>query len=187
MKFLIAGLGNVGSEYEGTRHNAGFEVLDELARSSGTLFINERYAFMARMRHRGKQFILIKPTTYMNLSGQAVRYWLQKEDIAIENLLVVTDDIALPFGKLRMKVRGSDGGHNGLRNIGEVLETEAYARLRIGVGSDFARGRQVDYVLGPWNEDEKKALPEILKKAVDAVLSFGIAGAERTMNVVNIR
>ena len=164
MKYLVVGLGNIGAEYADTRHNIGFKVLDCLAEQSNIAF-----------------------TTYMNLSGKAVRYWMEAEKIAPENLLVVVDDIALPFGTLRMRPKGSAGGHNGLKNITELLGTEAYARLRFGIGGDFARGHQVDYVLGSWSDEERKALPERLKVFAEAVLSFATIGAERTMNLYNKR
>lgn len=187
MKFLIAGLGNIGAEYAETRHNIGFKVLDALSGASNLVFSSDRYADVCEMKHKGKTFILIKPTTYMNLSGNAVRYWLQKEKIDPANLLVVTDDIALPFGKLRMRASGSDGGHNGLKNITEILGHQNYARLRFGVGAEFSRGKQVDYVLGEWNEEERKLLAERIDAAAQAVLSFAHIGVARTMNVVNTR
>jgi len=187
MKFLIAGLGNIGSEYAFTRHNIGFKVLDALAEASGTSFLSGRYAHHTTIKHKGKSFILIKPTTFMNLSGNAVRYWLQHEKIEIENLLVVTDDIALPFGKLRMRASGSDGGHNGLKHIHEILGTIQYARLRFGVGNEFSKGNQVDYVLSEWNADEQKLLPEKIELASRAVLSFGVAGIARAMNEFNTK
>ena len=148
MKYLIVGLGNIGAEYAGTRHNIGFKVLDALAEASNAVFTTARYGDVAELKHKGRTLILLKPSTYMNLSGKAVRYWMEAEKIAPENLLVVSDDIALPFGTLRMRPRGSAGGHNGLKNIAELLGTEDYARMRFGVGGDFPRGHQVDYVLG---------------------------------------
>lgn len=185
MKYLIAGLGNIGSEYEGTRHNVGFDVVDELARETGATFTSEGHALVARVRHKGRTLVLIKPTTYMNLSGKAVRYWLQKESIPRENLMVLVDDLNLPFGKLRMRGKGSDGGHNGLKHIDQLLGTQDYARLRIGIGAEFSQGRQVNYVLGKWNAEESQALPELLKRAVEAVRSFASIGLARTMNTVN--
>lgn len=185
MKFLIAGLGNIGAEYAGTRHNIGFDVLEEMIGSSGASFRSDRYADVAELRVKGRTFVLIKPTTYMNLSGKAVRYWLDHEKIPIDRLLVVTDDLALPFGKIRIRAKGSDGGHNGLKSIAELLGTEAYARLRFGIAGDFHRGAQVDYVLGKWSDEEKTGLPERLKKASEACLSFGLAGIQTTMNQFN--
>lgn len=187
MKFLIAGLGNIGSEYAFTRHNIGFLVLDALAEASGTSFLSGRYANQTSIRHKGKTFVLIKPTTFMNLSGNAVRYWMQQENIPIENLLVVTDDLALPFGKLRLRASGSDGGHNGLKHIQEILGSQQYARLRFGVGNEFLKGKQVDYVLGTWGEEEQKTLTERIELATKAVLSFGTAGVSRTMTEFNSR
>ena len=185
MKYLIVGLGNIGSEYAETRHNIGFKVLDALAEASNTVFTSSRYGAVAEMRHKGRTLVMLKPSTYMNLSGKAVRYWLEQERIPRENLLVVSDDIALPFGALRMRPKGSAGGHNGLKNIAELLGSEEYARMRFGVGGDFARGHQVDYVLGEWTDEERKALPERLKIFGEAILSFATIGCERTMTLYN--
>ena len=185
MKYLIVGLGNIGAEYAVTRHNIGFKVLDALAEASNAVFTTARYGDVAELKHKGRTLILLKPSTYMNLSGKAVRYWMEAEKIAPENLLVVSDDIALPFGTLRMRPRGSAGWHNGLKNIAELLGTEDYARMRFGVGGDFPRGHQVDYVLGEWSDEERKALPERLKVFGDAILSFTTIGLERTMNFFN--
>ncbi len=185
MKYLIVGLGNIGAEYAGTRHNVGFKVLDALAEASNTVFTSARYGAVAELRHKGRTLVLLKPSTYMNLSGKAVRYWLKQEKIPRENLLVVSDDIALPFGTLRMRPKGSAGGHNGLKNIAELLGSEEYARMRFGVGGDFARGHQVDYVLGEWTEAEREALPDRLKVFGEAILSFAAIGCERTMNLYN--
>ncbi len=185
MKYLIAGLGNIGAEYAETRHNIGFKVLDALAGASNTLFTTGRYGDVAELKHKGRTLLLLKPSTYMNLSGKAVRYWMEAERIAPENLLVISDDIALPFGTLRLRAKGSAGGHNGLKNIAELLGTEDFARMRFGVGGDFPRGHQVDYVLGEWTEDERAALPERLKTFGDAVLSFATIGLARTMNEYN--
>jgi PTH1 family peptidyl-tRNA hydrolase len=185
MKFLIAGLGNIGDEYANTRHNIGFIVLDALAGASNTFFKTDRLASVAEIKFKGRTFVLIKPSTYMNLSGKAVNYWLQAEKIPAENLLVVTDDIALPFGKLRMKGKGSDGGHNGLKSIQETLGTTDYARLRFGIGSEFSKGRQVEYVLGEWSEEERKALPERINLAADMIKSFGAIGLQLTMTNYN--
>ncbi len=185
MKYLIAGLGNIGAEYAETRHNIGFKVLDALAGASNTLFTTGRYGDVATLRHKGHSLLLLKPSTYMNLSGKAVRYWMEAERIDLENLLVISDDIALPFGTLRLRAKGSAGGHNGLKNIAELLGTEDFARMRFGIGGNFPRGHQVDYVLGEWTEDERAALPERLKLFGDAVLSFATIGLARTMNEYN--
>ena len=185
MKYLIVGLGNIGAEYANTRHNIGFKVLDALAEESGASFTAERYGSVARIRHKGRTLVLLKPSTYMNLSGKAVRYWMDAEKVGIENVLVVVDDIALPFGTLRMRPKGSDGGHNGLKNITQMLGREDYARIRFGIGGDFARGHQVDYVLGEWTDDERKMMPERLKTFGSAVLSFAAIGAQQTQNLFN--
>lgn len=185
MKFLIAGLGNIGPEYAFTRHNAGFMVLDRLAAQQGFSFSMTRLAYTAKWSFKGKQLFFIKPTTYMNLSGRAVSYYLKQENIPVENFLVVTDDKDLPFGKLRLKPKGSPGGHNGLRNIDEVLGTQEYARLRFGIGNNFSKGRQVDFVLGQFPEDELAELTQFLDRAGDAVLSFCTLGIQNTMNNFN--
>ena len=185
MKYLIVGLGNIGAEYADTRHNIGFRVLDALAGASNTVFSTGRYGDVAELRHKGRTLLLLKPSTYMNLSGKAVRYWMEAERIAPENLLVISDDIALPFGTLRLRQKGSAGGHNGLKNIAELLGTEEFARMRFGVGGDFPKGHQVDYVLGDWTDEERAALPERLKIFGDAILSFATIGLERTMNFFN--
>ncbi len=192
MKYLIAGLGNIGEEYSWTRHNIGFEVADALAQSlkkdddSGIkLFSTDKLVTINHSRFKGKQIVIIKPTTYMNLSGKAVNYWLQAEKIPLENLLVVADDLALPFGALRLKKKGSDGGHNGLNDIATVLNTTDYNRLRFGVGSDFAKGKQVDYVLGKWPTSEKDSLTERIEKAVEMIKSFVATGVDRTMSAFN--
>ena len=185
MKYLIVGLGNIGAEYADTRHNAGFDVLDALAGASNISFAAARYGAVAELKYKGRTLVLLKPSTYMNLSGKAVRYWMDAEKIAPENLLVISDDIALPFGTLRMRTKGSSGGHNGLKNISELLGREDYARIRFGIGGNFARGQQIDYVLGTWTDEERKLLPERLKVFGDAVLSFAAIGAERTMNLLN--
>lgn len=181
MKFLIVGLGNPGKEYEETRHNIGFKVVDEIARELGATFVLDKAAFRAEVKYKGRILILIKPITYMNLSGKAVNYWLQTEKIDLKNLLVITDDIALPFGKLRLKGKGSDGGHNGLKDIQAVLKTEVYARLRFGVGNDFSKGRQADYVLGEWGKEEQLSLPERIQTAAEFIKSFSFVGLEMTM------
>jgi peptidyl-tRNA hydrolase, PTH1 family len=185
VKYLIAGLGNIGQEYAGTRHNIGFEVLDVLARASSLIFRQDRYAVVTEYKFKGRTFILIKPTTYMNLSGKAVQYWLQAEKISVSNLLVITDDIALPFGTIRIKPKGSDGGHNGLSHIQQTLQTAEYGRLRFGVGNDFPKGRQAEYVLGKWSSDEQKLLPERLEKCAEAVKAFGTIGLAFAMNQFN--
>ena len=185
MKYLIVGLGNIGAEYAETRHNIGFKVVDAVAKEAGVTFASSRYGAVAEVKYKGRTFLLLKPSTYMNLSGKAVSYWLKTEKIPLENLFVVVDDIALPFGTIRIRAKGSDGGHNGLKNIAELLQSQQYARLRFGIGGDFPRGFQVDYVLGTWTDEEQKALPERIEVARQVVLSFGTAGLERTMNTFN--
>lgn len=184
-KYLIVGLGNVGSEYEGTRHNAGFMVVDELASAAEAKWSLERHAYRAEIKVKGRQVTLIKPTTYMNLSGKAVRYWMQAEKIPLENVLVVVDDIALEVGTLRMKKQGSNGGHNGLANIEAALGTQNYCRLRIGVGNHFGRGHQIDYVLGKFTEEEMATLDPRIKDAAEMVRCFCTQGADRAMNMYN--
>ncbi len=185
MKYLIAGLGNIGAEYAETRHNIGFMILDHIAKDKSFDFESSRHAFHAELKYRSHSIHFIKPTTYMNLSGKAIRYWLNEKNIPIENLLVITDDIALPFGKNRLKPRGSHGGHNGLRNIEELLETREFSRLRIGVGDNFAKGQQVSYVLDSFSKEEEKELPFIIQKASETVFSMVDIGMERTMNFFN--
>lgn len=185
MKFLIVGLGNIGAEYSHTRHNIGFDVVDLLAARHGGMFATDKLAAVCTVRIKGKPFVLVKPSTYMNLSGKAVNYWMQKEKIEKENLLVITDDLALPLGKLRLRAKGSDGGHNGLKNIQEILGTTDYPRLRFGIGNAFAKGQQVDFVLGKWESEETELLKTTMEKAADAVTSFGLAGMARTMNQYN--
>ena len=185
MKYLIVGLGNIGPDYENTRHNIGFMVLDAFAKASNIVFQDKRYGFVAETRLKNKSLVLLKPSTFMNLSGNAVRYWLQKEKIEAENLLVVVDDLALPFGMLRLKSKGSDAGHNGLKHIQQTIGTQQYARLRFGIGNDFARGAQVDYVLDEFSDEEKEVLPERMKTAVDIIRSFCLAGVDVTMNQYN--
>ncbi len=186
-KYLIAGLGNPGAEYAGTRHNIGFGVVDFIAQQHECNFVSSRYAHVSEWRHRGKPVLLIKPTTYMNLSGKAVQYWMQAEKISPENILIITDDISLPFATLRLRAKGSDGGHNGLKSIAECLGHTQFARLRFGVGNDFPKGRQADYVLGKWTTEELTAIPEKLKLAEDIVKSFIGHGITRTMNDFNKR
>jgi len=186
MKQLIVGLGNIGDEYSDTRHNIGFMILDAFAEASNVVFdVNKRYGAVAEFRLKNQQPVLLKPYTYMNLSGNAVRYWMQKEKIELENLLIVVDDLALPFGVLRLKTKGSDAGHNGLKHIQEVLGTTNYNRLRFGIGNNFPQGRQIDFVLESFTEEEKKNLPERIDKAVEIIRSFVLAGAEITMNLHN--
>jgi len=185
MKYLIVGLGNIGNEYHNTRHNIGFTILDAFAEASNVFFADNRYGATAEVKLKGRTLVLLKPATFMNLSGNALRYWMQKENIAIENVLVIVDDIALPFGTLRLKPKGSDAGHNGLKNIQEVLGHSDYARLRFGVGSNFAKGRQVEYVLGKWNDDEAAKLPERAEKCAEIIKSFCLAGMQLTMTQYN--
>ncbi len=184
-KYLIAGLGNIGAEYVETRHNVGFMVLDFLAEESGTLFNIDRLGYIAELSYRGSKLLLLKPSTYMNLSGKAVDYWVKKENIPIENLLVICDDLAIPFGSVRMRRKGSSGGHNGLENINQVLGTSNYSRIRVGIGNDFQRGCQIDYVLGKIVGEEKAKLPAILKRAAQGVKDFTFMGADRAMNICN--
>ncbi|MFM9837015.1 MAG: aminoacyl-tRNA hydrolase [Cyclobacteriaceae bacterium] len=185
MKYLIAGLGNIGPEYELTRHNIGFLTLDRIADNHKINFITNRMADKAELKYKGKQIHLIKPNTFMNLSGKAIAYWLQDLKIPKENLLVLVDDLALPFGSLRMRTKGSAAGHNGLKNIELLLGGQDYSRLRMGVGNDFAKGQQVDFVLSNFSQDEFKELPAMMDKAAEMVLSFCTIGAERTMNFFN--
>lgn len=181
MKYLIVGLGNIGAEYAGTRHNIGFRVADALAEARGLEFSTERYGDVARGRLKNKQIVILKPSTYMNLSGNAVRYWKEKEGIEPQNILVIVDDIALPFGAIRMKPSGSDAGHNGLKNIAQMLGTQAYPRLRFGIGDNYPRGCQIDYVLGQFTPEEREALPARVEVAVDAVQTFVLAGLQHAM------
>lgn len=185
MKYLIVGLGNIGSTYENTRHNIGFKALDVFAKASNVSFSTERYGDTATVKFKGRTLILLKPSTYMNLSGKAVNYWLQQEKIKLENLLIITDDIALPFGKFRLKGKGSDGGHNGLKSIQEILGTTQYARLRFGIGSEFSQGKQVDYVLGEWSNEETSALIERLEMCTKIIQAFVTIGINRTMSDFN--
>lgn len=185
-KYLIVGLGNIGPDYHETRHNIGFMVLDALVRESGVPpFVDKRYGSVTNFSIKGRQIFLLKPSTFMNLSGMAVRYWMQQEKIDLENVLVVVDDLAIPFGELRLKSKGSDAGHNGLKNIAEILGTQNYARLRFGIGNDFPRGGQVDYVLSRFSEEEVTKIGERLKVAGDMIKSFCLAGVNITMNQFN--
>ena len=186
MKYLIVGLGNIGDEYQGTRHNIGFMVLDALAKASNIVFdVNRRYGAMATMSLKGQQLVLIKPSTYMNLSGNAVRYWMQQEKVPLERVLIIVDDLSLPFGALRLKPRGSDGGHNGLKHIAATLGTQDYARLRFGIGNEFARGGQIDFVLGEIEGEDLEKLPARIALACDAIRAFCLSGLEYTMNHFN--
>lgn len=187
MKYLVLGLGNIGPEYAYTRHNIGFMVADYLAQKHEARFEINRHAFVTEIKHKGKTFVLVKPTTYMNLSGKAAAHYLTSLKLEKEQMLVVTDDLALPYGKLRLKSKGSAGGHNGLKSIQETLGTDEYARLRFGVDANFPKGRQVDYVLNPFSADEQIDLPLRIEKAAEAVLAFGTLGIERAMNVVNVK
>ena len=185
MKYLIIGLGNIGYEYQNTRHNIGFKILDALAEASNISFSTERYGDIAKFRLKNKQLILLKPSTYMNLSGNAVRYWKDKENIDLSHILVLVDDIALPFGAIRIKGQGSDAGHNGLKNIAEMIGTTAYPRLRFGIGNDFPKGCQIGYVLGNFNLEESQKLPSRLEIAADAIKTFCLAGIQAAMNTYN--
>jgi PTH1 family peptidyl-tRNA hydrolase len=185
MKYLIAGLGNIGDEYADTRHNIGFVVADAFAFDRKVKFETGRYALVARASLKGRSFVIIKPSTYMNLSGKAVRYWMTKEDILPENILVIVDDLALPLGSLRLRKKGSDGGHNGLISINEEIGTKEFARLRIGIGDNFSKGRQVDYVLSRWTKQEESVLLPKIATAVDIIKNFALVGIDRTMNLFN--
>ncbi|AVI50384.1 aminoacyl-tRNA hydrolase [Pukyongia salina] len=184
-KFLIAGLGNIGAQYKNTRHNVGFQILDRLAEEESLSWETVKLGDVTTYKKKGRTFILLKPSTYMNLSGKAVKYWLEKEKIPLQNLLVITDDLNLPFGTLRIKIKGSDGGHNGLHDIQNVLQTTKYNRFRFGISDDFSKGRQVDYVLGEWTEEESAKLGERFKKSREVIESFGLAGINITMNTFN--
>ncbi len=184
-KFLIVGLGNIGSEYVNTRHNIGFKVLDYLANEENLEFKSVKLGSLAEFKIKGRTVFLLKPNTYMNLSGKAVNYWLEKEKISIENSLIITDDLNLPFGTIRIKKKGSDGGHNGLKNIQQVLNTTEYPRFRFGISDTFKKGQQVNYVLGEWDEDEKEKLSERLKTSSEIIKSFVLAGLNNTMNSFN--
>jgi PTH1 family peptidyl-tRNA hydrolase len=184
-KFLIVGLGNIGEKYENTRHNIGFKVLDYFAKQKALTFETQKLGDLTTYKLKGRTFILLKPNTYMNLSGKAVLYWLTKEKIPLENLLVITDDLNLPFGSIRLKTKGSDGGHNGLKDIQEKLNTTKYNRFRFGISDAFSKGRQVDYVLGEWTQEESDKLPERLEKSVELIKSFVLAGVNNTMNTFN--
>jgi len=184
-KFLIVGLGNIGEKYNNTRHNIGFEILDKIAAKEEISFTTDKLGSIASFRFKGRTFILLKPSTFMNLSGKAVKYWLTKEKIPLENLLIICDDLNLSFGAIRVKAKGSDGGHNGLKDINAALQTQKYARFRFGVGSEFSKGRQSDFVLGEWNTEEKEQLVERLETGCKLIKSFGTAGLNNTMNTFN--
>ena len=184
-KFLIVGLGNIGAEYVNTRHNIGFKIVDFLAKKEGISFETVKLGALAQYRFKGRTFLLLKPNTYMNLSGKAVQYWMEKEKIPLENIFVITDDLNLSFGSIRIRPKGSDGGHNGLKNVNLVLNTQNYARFRFGISDEFKKGKQVDYVLGDWDDAEKTALPERLELASEIIKSFGTAGLENTMTAYN--
>ncbi len=184
-KFLIVGLGNIGEEYAETRHNVGFKVLDAFVSAEKSIFEPARLGDVAKVKIKGKSLLCLKPSTYMNLSGKAVKYWMDKEKVPLENILIITDDINLSFGTLRSKMKGSDGGHNGLKDIQNVLQTIKYNRFRFGVGADFGKGRQIDYVLGKWNEIEKEQLAERLHKSRELIRSFVLSGVSITMNQFN--
>jgi PTH1 family peptidyl-tRNA hydrolase len=184
-KFLIVGLGNIGEKYANTRHNIGFKILDYLANNEEASFETLKLADVTTIKIKGRSLILIKPNTYMNLSGKAIKYWLEKEKIPLENLLVITDDLNLPFGSLRLKTKGSDGGHNGLKDTQDKLQTTTYNRFRFGISDSFSKGRQVDYVLGEWSDDENSKLEERLKTSAELIKSFALAGVNNTMNTFN--
>ena len=185
MKYLIVGLGNIGNEYTNTRHNIGFKVLDALAKASGATFRTDRLGDITEIKEKGRTLLLLKPSTYMNLSGKAVNYWMQKEKITLENVFIVVDDLAIPFGSIRIRKKGSDGGHNGLKNINEIVKSNEYARLRFGVGSNFAKGAQIDYVLGEWSKEENDMIIPLIEKSIDSIKAFPLIGIDRTMNTYN--
>jgi len=187
MNYLVAGLGNIGEEYSGTRHNMGFIVLDAWAQASNTVFNSERYGSVATVSFKGRKIYLLKPSTYMNLSGNAVRYWVNKLKLPLENLVVICDDLNLPFGSIRMRKNGSDGGHNGLKNIQECLGTDQYARIRLGIGNDFHAGGQVDFVLGKLTEDQMAEMKSISEKVISGVEAFTVIGADNAMNTLNVK
>jgi len=184
-KFLIVGLGNIGAEYVNTRHNIGFKILDHFAKKEQLSFQTVKLGALAEYKFKGRTFFLLKPNTYMNLSGKAVQYWMDKENIPLENIMIITDDLNLSFGTIRIKPKGSDGGHNGLKNINLILNTNQYTRFRFGISDEFKKGKQIDYVLGDWDDTEKTALPERLEAASEIITSFGTAGLENTMTSFN--
>jgi PTH1 family peptidyl-tRNA hydrolase len=184
-KFLIVGLGNIGAEYVNTRHNIGFKIVDFFAKKESVTFEAVKLGALAEFKFKGRTFLLLKPNTYMNLSGKAVQYWMDKENIPLENVLVITDDLNISFGTIRIKPKGSDGGHNGLKNINLILNTQNYSRFRFGISDEFKKGKQIDYVLGEWDDAEKTKLPERLELASEIIKSFGTAGLENTMTAFN--
>ena len=187
MNYLVAGLGNIGAEYASTRHNVGFMVLDAWAQASNVSFSTQRYGDIAEISFKGRKFTLLKPSTYMNLSGDAVRYWMNKLHLPVENLIVVCDDLNLPLGTVRLRGRGSDGGHNGLKDIIALLETDQFARIRIGIGNDFARGGQVDYVIGPFSQAEKEAVTPVFDRVISGIKDIATIGLQRAMNNLNVK
>ncbi|MBO4585661.1 MAG: aminoacyl-tRNA hydrolase [Bacteroidales bacterium] len=187
MDYLVVGLGNIGAEYASTRHNMGFMVLDAWAQASNVLFHTERYGDIAEISFKGRHFTLLKPSTYMNLSGNAVRYWLQKLNLSLENLIVISDDLNLPFGTIRMRTSGSSGGHNGLENITYLLESDQWIRIRLGIGNDFGRGDQIDYVLGHISDQEKEQIPELATRVINGIKDISTIGPARAMNTLNTR
>ena len=187
MNYLIVGLGNIGVEYANTRHNMGFMVLDAWAQASNIVFESGRYGSTATVSFKGRKFTLLKPSTYMNLSGKAVRYWMNELKIPVENLLVLSDDLNIPFGTLRLRKNGSAGGHNGLTNINELIGTQDYARIRIGIGNEFGRGQQINYVLGELSKEEMEEMSGICKRVIEGIKAWATIGADRAMNVVNTR
>jgi PTH1 family peptidyl-tRNA hydrolase len=187
MEYLVVGLGNIGAEYASTRHNMGFMILDAWAQASNVLFRTERYGAVAEVSFKGRWFVLLKPSTYMNLSGNAVRYWMQKLHLPLENLIVISDDLNLPFGTLRLRPGGSSGGHNGLEDITEKLESDQWARIRVGIGNDFSRGGQIDFVLGDLSEEEKAQVPELAARVIQGVKDISTIGVGRAMNTLNVK
>lgn len=185
--FLVTGLGNIGAEYSNTRHNMGFMVLDAWVQASNTVFQSGRYGSTAEITFKGRRFTLLKPSTYMNLSGKAVRYWMNELKLPLDRLIVISDDLNLPFGTLRMRKNGSAGGHNGLTNITELLGSQEYARIRVGIGNNFSRGRQIDFVLGELSEDERKQMPEICERVIAGIKAFATVGPDRAMTALNAR
>lgn len=184
-KFLIVGLGNIGEKYEHTRHNIGFDILDSLAKERGTFFSPAHFGLMAKVNYKGRLLVLLKPDTYVNLSGNGVKYWLKQLKIYPENLMIILDDLSLPYGKIRIKAKGSDGGHNGLKSIQQTLNTHQYPRLRFGIGNHYEKGRQVDFVLGKWTKEEQERIAPLMEKAAHAILSFSFQGLTQTMNIFN--
>ena len=185
MKYLIVGLGNIGDEYRNTRHNIGFRMLDAFAEASNIAFEDKRYGFVGHGRGKSAEGVLLKPSTFMNLSGNAVRYWMKEENIPLENIFILVDDLNLPFGQLRIRKQGSNGGHNGLGHIQSVLNTPNYARLRFGIGNDYSRGAQINFVLGQWSDEEEKTIQELLPKTTEIIKSFCLQGIDKTMNCFN--